>query len=196
MDTRIGPTLPDVVTVPSEPRPTPSKTSFSDVLAAGATSIVQGAEAAMTVLPGLPLVALAVRGGSLPASLPTPGLGAPPALPGPPGLPGGLGGLPPGLPGGMSAIPPGMPGGGLAAEGPGGLASGGASLGAALAAGLPSALMGDGGLQASLIQSQQMNLYYLQIQQEVDAENRTFTTLSNVLKAENDTVKNAIGNIH
>jgi hypothetical protein len=91
---------------------------------------------------------------------------------------------------------PGMPGGGLAAEGPGGLASGGASLGAALAAGLPGALMGDGGLQASLMQSQQMNLYYLQVQQEVDAENRTFTTLSNVLKAENDTVKNAIGNIH
>jgi hypothetical protein len=55
---------------------------------------------------------------------------------------------------------------------------------------------GDGGIQASLMQSQQMNLYFIQVQQEVDAQNRTFTTLSNVLKTENDTVKNAIGNIH
>jgi hypothetical protein len=46
------------------------------------------------------------------------------------------------------------------------------------------------------MQSQQMNRYFIQVQQEVDAQNRTFTTLSNVLKTENDTVKNAIGNIH
>jgi hypothetical protein len=193
MDNRIGPTLPDVVTVPSEPRPTPSKAKFSDVLAAGATSVVQGAEAAMTALPGLPLMALAVRGGSTPA--PTLGPGLPAAGPGlTPTL--GLGASPglPGMPGSSPVL--GMPGAGLAAEGPGALASGGSSLGATLAAGLPGALMGDGGIQATLMQSQQMNLYYLQVQQEVDAENRTFTTLSNVLKAENDTVKNAIGNIH
>jgi hypothetical protein len=206
MDTRIGPPLPDVVTVPSEPRPTPRKATFSEVLATGATSVVQGAEAAMTALPGLPLMALAVRGGSVQSSplgpgLPTSGLGSPSGLPGglggiPPGLPAGLGGIPPGLPAGLGGVPSGLASGtGLAAEGPGGLATGG-SVGAALAAGLPGALMGDGGIQASLMKSQQMNLYYLQVQQEVDAENRTFTTLSNVLKAENDTVKNAIGNIH
>jgi hypothetical protein len=196
MDTRIGPPLPDVVTVPSEPRPTPRKATFSEVLATGATSVVQSAEAAMTALPGLPLMALAVRGGSVQGSslgpgLPTSGLGSLP------GLPGGLGGIPSALPAGLGGVPSGLAtsGIGVAAEGPGGLATGG-SLGAALAAGLPSALMGDGGIQASLMQSQQMNLYYLQVQQEVDAENRTFTTLSNVLKAENDTVKNAIGNIH
>jgi hypothetical protein len=104
--------------------------------------------------------------------------------------------MPSGLPAGLGGVPSGLASGtGLTAEGPGGLATGG-SVGAALAAGLPGALMGDGGIQASLMQSQQMNLYYLQVQQEVDAENRTFTTLSNVLKAENDTVKNAIGNIH
>jgi hypothetical protein len=40
-----------------------------------------------------------------------------------------------------------------------------------------------------------MNLYYLQIQEEVDAQNRQFSTYSNVLKAEHDTVKTAIGNI-
>jgi hypothetical protein len=195
MDTRIGPPLPDVVTVPSEPRPTPRKATFSEVLATGATSVVQGAEAAMTALPGLPLMALAVRGGSVQSSplapgLPTSGLGSPS------GLPGSLGGMPSGLPAGLGGVPSGLASGtGLTAEGPGGLATGG-SVGAALAAGLPGALMGDGGIQASLMQSQQMNLYYLQVQQEVDAENRTFTTLSNVLKAENDTVKNAIGNIH
>ena len=37
--------------------------------------------------------------------------------------------------------------------------------------------------------------YNLEIQERVNAENRTFSTLSNVLKAEHDTVKTAIGNI-
>jgi len=53
----------------------------------------------------------------------------------------------------------------------------------------------DGGVEQSLAQSQEMNLYYLQIQEAVNAQNRSFTALSNVLKAEHDTVKTAIGNI-
>ncbi|HEY4015410.1 MAG TPA: hypothetical protein VGM06_18825 [Polyangiaceae bacterium] len=53
-----------------------------------------------------------------------------------------------------------------------------------------------GSIDASLQQSAQMNLYYLQIQQQVDSQNRTFTTLSNVLKTEHDSAKGAIGNIH
>ena len=36
---------------------------------------------------------------------------------------------------------------------------------------------------------------YLQLQEQISAENRQFSTLSNVLKARHDTVKNAIGNI-
>jgi hypothetical protein len=40
-----------------------------------------------------------------------------------------------------------------------------------------------------------MNHYSLQIQEAVNAQNRSFTALSNVLKAEHDTVKTAIGNI-
>jgi hypothetical protein len=175
MDTRIPPSRPDVVTVPSEARPTPTRTKFSDVLASGAATIVQGAESAMSVLPGAPLMALAVRGGA--SSPPTMGLSPPLAF-------SGLGASA-GLGGGMAP---------LAAEGPGTTAS--SAPGAALAGGLSSALLGDGGIQASLMQSQQMNLYFIQVQQEVDAQNRTFTTLSNVLKTENDTVKNAIGNIH
>ena len=54
---------------------------------------------------------------------------------------------------------------------------------------------GEGGVESSLQQAQQMNMYYLQIQEQVNAQNRTFSTLSNVLKAEHDTVKTAIGNI-
>jgi hypothetical protein len=139
--------------------------------------MVQGAEASMTTLPGSPLTALALRG-----PLPTP----PPLGPAP-----------------FGAAPLGAGATSMAAEGPGG-ASGpgvGAAIGSALMSGLPSALvpgglMGDGGMQASLVQSQQMNLYFIQLQQQVDAENRTFTTVSNVLKTQNDTVKNAIGNIH
>jgi hypothetical protein len=179
MDTRIAPTQPDVVTVSSEPRPTEAKAKFSDVMATSAGPMVQSAEAAMSVLPGSPLTALAVRGG------PTPGLPMGPGLPmSPPGL-----GMAPGL-GGMA--------GPMSAEGPGAMSgmSPAAAIGATLAAGLPGALMGDGGMQATLLQSQQMNLYYLQLQQEVDAQNRSFSTLSNVLKSENDTEKNAIGNMH
>jgi hypothetical protein len=52
-----------------------------------------------------------------------------------------------------------------------------------------------GSIESSLQQSQDMNLYFLQIQEAVNAQNRSFTALSNVLKAEHDTVKTAIGNI-
>ena len=40
-----------------------------------------------------------------------------------------------------------------------------------------------------------MNLYYLQLQQEMNAQNRMFTTLSNVMNSEHETAKTAIGNI-
>jgi hypothetical protein len=54
---------------------------------------------------------------------------------------------------------------------------------------------GGGGLESSLQQAQDMNMYYLQIQETVNAQNRSFTAISNVMKAEHDTVKTAIGNI-
>jgi hypothetical protein len=50
-------------------------------------------------------------------------------------------------------------------------------------------------IESSLAQSQEMNLYFLQVQEAVNAQNRSFTALSNVLKAQHDTVKTAIGNI-
>lgn len=79
-------------------------------------------------------------------------------------------------------------------EGPGAGAAG--TLGGGLTgAGAGSAGTGTSGIDQTLAQSQDMNMYYLQIQEQVNQENRTFSTLSNVLKAEHDTVKTAIGNI-
>jgi len=61
-----------------------------------------------------------------------------------------------------------------------------------------SAAVGDstGGIDASIQQSAQLSMYYLQVQQEVDAQNRSFTALSNVLKTQHDSAKAAIQNIH
>jgi hypothetical protein len=155
---------PDVVLMETAPRPTatPVRVSFSQVLSAGASGLVQGAELAASVLPGSSLAAAAVRGGlsalsSQVAAVPTS------ISPEGPGV------------AGTSTLP--------------GLATGATS--AASTAADPT-----GSIDASLQQSAQMNLYYLQIQQQVDSQNRTFTTLSNVLKTEHDSAKGAIGNIH
>jgi hypothetical protein len=55
---------------------------------------------------------------------------------------------------------------------------------------------GDDGISQTLSQDQQMNLYYLQVQEEVNAQNRTYSALSNVIEVEHNTAKTAIGNIH
>jgi len=52
-----------------------------------------------------------------------------------------------------------------------------------------------GSVESTLAQSQEFNLYYLQLQEQLAAENRSYSAMSNVLKARHDTVKNAIGNI-
>lgn len=39
------------------------------------------------------------------------------------------------------------------------------------------------------------NMYYLALQQEIQTENRKFTTISNVMKTRHDTQKNAINNV-
>ncbi len=164
---------PDVTVATTQPRvtPTPARGAFKQVLA---QSLVRGAETAMKVLPGGPLMAVAVRGsGGAAASLGIPlgGVGAPPTRGAPEG------------PGGVSIRSGGVANAAINATGVTG------------AAGTPGAPGGDAGIEASLQQSQEMNLYYLQIQETVNAQNRTFSTLSNVLKAEHDTVKTAIGNI-
>lgn len=170
-----------VATTASRVTPTPDRGAFKRVLT---QSLVRGAETAMKVLPGGPLMAVAVRGG---------------------GGPGGAFGVP------MTGTGSPLRSGGGAPEGPGGGATRGGALGGAVqsvgGAALASATGGaapggtaaagaeGGGLESSLQQSQEMNLYYLQIQEAVNSQNRSFTALSNVLKAEHDTVKTAIGNI-
>lgn len=47
-----------------------------------------------------------------------------------------------------------------------------------------------------LQQQAAMNLQYLGLQNQMQQENQTFSTLSNVLKVRHDTAKNSIGNIH
>ncbi len=168
-----APARTDTVMVESTARPTPrpARVSFRDVVAAGANGLVRGAEIAMHALPGSPMTAAAVRGGGGNGSGATPmvsvgGARVTAAAEGPGAT--GVGGV------GV---------GGVGTGGAGGVGVGGGTAG------------GTGGIEGSLAQAQEMNLYYLQIQEQVNAQNRTFTTLSNVLKAEHDTVKTAIGNI-
>jgi hypothetical protein len=176
MDNRIPPVRSDVVTVPSAARPTPTpvRVSFGEVLAKGAGAIVSGAESALELLPGGPLVAAAIRGGG--SALGGTGPMTPMSA-----TTGGFGGTP------QASVSP---------EGPS--AVGGSSVGGGFGAGgvgTGTGGVGTGSLDQSLQQSQEMNLYFLQIQQEVNAQNQTFSTLSNVMKSEADTIKNAIGNL-
>ena len=158
MDTKLPPIRSDIVTVSSAPRPTPTplRVSFGEILAKSASTLVAGAQAAMEVLPGGPLIAAAIRGG-------TPGS---PSTTMSPMLSGNLNGT--------ATVPEGPAAVGTSTTGTG---------------------TGTTGIDQSLQQSQEMNLYFLQIQQEVNTQNQTFTTLSNVMKTEADTIKNAIGNL-
>jgi len=71
-----------------------------------------------------------------------------------------------------------------------GLGGGAASGGGPGAAGAE-----NGGVEAALNQSANQNLYFIEIQERISAESRSYSAISNVLKARHDTVKNAIGNI-
>jgi hypothetical protein len=136
---------------------------------------VQAAEMTAGRLPGAPLAVAAVRGTAAGGSGISEGplvrggvaLSAQPEGPGAPSSVGLLGAAPSGTPGTPSAT--------------------------VLGAG---AADPNGSLDTSLQQSAQLNLYYLQIQQQIDAQNRSFTALSNVLKTEHDSAKAAIQNIH
>jgi hypothetical protein len=181
METRTISARPDIAVATTSPRltPTPPRASrFGEVLS---NTVVRSAESAMRLLPGSPVMAVAVRGatggaGSLNVPMSVSGVGRGPEGP---------------LASSARVGTPNLAGvGGVGGTGLGG--AGGVN---------PSSTMGTGatgegaGLEASLQQSQDMNLYYLQVQETVNAQNRQFTTLSNLLKAQHDTVKTAIGNI-
>lgn len=179
MDTRImNVSRPDIVMVESMPRPTPTpvRVSFGQVLAAGASTLVQGAEIAASKVPGSPITAAAIRGGASPSN--TTGT----------------------ITSSLTASSTNM-----SAEGPGGTGTsvaGAAGTGLSVNVGSTGISVGGtgtdstGGIDTALQQSSQLSLYYLQVQQEVDSQNRSFTALSNVLKTEHDSAKAAIQNIH
>lgn len=166
MESRSISARPDVAIATTSPRltPTPPRASrFGEVLS---NTVVRSAESAMRMLPGAPLMAVAVRGA------------------------GGVGSL-------NVPMTPMSNTSGRSPEGP--LTTPGARTGSTPNVTVPGTGAGAGGesanIESSLQQSQDMNLYYLQVQEAVNAQNRSFTTLSNVLKAQHDTVKTAIGNI-
>jgi hypothetical protein len=64
---------------------------------------------------------------------------------------------------------------------------------AEVTAGLPPA---DNDVQGYVLETQMsFNLLYLQLQSQMQHENRSYTALSNIMRTKHDTVKNSISNI-
>jgi hypothetical protein len=78
------------------------------------------------------------------------------------------------------------------AEGPTGTATSGAGSGLN---GVSGASGADPSIQQVMSQDADQNMYYLKLQEQMSAESRSYSAISNVLKARHDTMKNAIGNI-
>ena len=94
----------------------------------------------------------------------------------------------------------GMGGSGAVATGPDGIPFGGPGMNTPQGGGAGGA---QGGSQQDLLDKtkgmQEMmasfNLQYLQLQEKMQAENRSFTTVSNVMKTKHDTAKSSISNV-
>jgi hypothetical protein len=141
-----GGPLPLVSTTPTAYRTTAAPNRpFQAVMSAGAGAVLSGAEAAVTELPGGPVLAASFRSTST----------TPPHL----------------TPSGSGAAP------------------------TTLGAPTPAASSGEPKVDQLLSETANQNLYFLQLQESLAAENRQYTALSNVLRARHETVKNAIGNI-
>ena len=74
-------------------------------------------------------------------------------------------------------------------------------VGGAVVAGVGAAVGGGSGSELSGVwemqrQNQLYNAEFLALQESIQAENRRYTTLSNLMKAQHDTAKAAINNIH
>jgi len=179
--TTLNPGLPrtlapeDRVTIAAtRPRQTDAPpTPFRDLLAGGVSVLMGGAQVATQVL-GAPRLAAAIAGAESRAS--------------------SFVSTPAGSLGSRVAIAAG--GGVLGGATPAGAAAPGGSAASAAAA-LPTG--GDGSdlatMQAMQRESQVFNMQLLELQEEVQQENRRFTTLSNVLRAKHDTAKAAVSNI-
>jgi hypothetical protein len=151
----------------------PPVSPFRDVLAGGVGLLVRGAAVATSVVAG-PTMAAAVRGVGTNAST---------ALTAPP----------------MRAPTPGSAG----AAAVGALGTPATGLPAVGTANVPTAsLLSPGNDQSDLAtmqamqrESQVFNTQLLELQEDVQQENRRFTTVSNVLRAKHDTAKAAVSNI-
>jgi hypothetical protein len=64
-----------------------------------------------------------------------------------------------------------------------------------LAAALSTALRGISGATGAVGTQMRFNMQYLRLQSQMQLENRSYTAISNIMKAKHDTVKNSIGNI-
>jgi hypothetical protein len=80
------------------------------------------------------------------------------------------------------------------AEGPTGTATAGLGVSGVSALGNTTAT-GDPSIDQVMSQDADQNLYYLKLQEQMSQESRSYSAISNVLKARHDTMKNAIGNI-
>lgn len=171
-----APVRSDVVGIETTPRPTAPTVGapFSEVLAGGARAFVKTAGAAVRSLPGSPLMAVAIRGGG--------------------NLSSQIASAPFGTSGPADPISPFGPGVGMSGAGGVGTSPTGTTTGSAAAG--SAAGTNDPSITSTLAQDQEMNLYYLQIQEQVNAQNRTYSALSNVIEVEHNTAKTAIGNIH
>ena len=148
------------------PRVTPEPARpFQQVMNASSAAIVLGAEAAATHLPGGSILAAAMRPSGS-GYAPTRSLG--------------------------NASPYGSSAAFNRAEGPTGTAT--SELGSNLGPGL-SGSASDSNIEQVMSQDADQNLYYLKLQEQISAESRGYSAVSNVLKARHDTMKNAIGNI-
>ena len=171
MTTRVGVGGPStsVYATATAPRVTPEPARpFQQVMSAGSAAIVSGAEAAVNHLPGGSILAAAMR----------PGFGGSYAVSSNNRPEGPTGTAVSGLTGGASGV-----------SGVGG-ASGVSGVGAT-----GSVAGGDPSIQQVMSQDADQNLYYLKLQEQISAESRGYSAVSNVLKARHDTMKNAIGNI-
>lgn len=168
MTTRIGVGGPstDVVATATAARVTPAPARpFQQVMNAGSSAIVSGAEAAVSHLPGGSILAAAMR---------------------PQSSVGGLSSA-----SGSSAIGS----TGTAVAPPAGIGLGGTGIASTSATGSTGTAGTDPTMNQMMSQDADQNLYYLQLQEQMSQESRSYSAVSNVLKARHDTMKNAIGNI-
>jgi hypothetical protein len=59
----------------------------------------------------------------------------------------------------------------------------------------PASPSGEAGVEAALSDGANQNLFFIKLQERINAESRDYSAWSNILKARHDPVKNALGNI-